>query len=83
MNKLPEGVAVILVYLEGTKLRKTLKLTKYESIINGYRLIKASNRKCRIYPINSKNSKNLSEIVLTFIWKEAMTLPEFEEYLND
>ncbi|QEA10546.1 hypothetical protein PP422_gp067 [Enterobacter phage vB_EhoM-IME523] len=84
MNKLPEGVGVYLIYKDGSKLRKaSARFTKYEAIVNGYRLLNASKRECRIYPVSSERPSIFIEATLVLAWNEAMNLEEFKEYLND
>lgn len=81
---LPKGIAVILVYRDGHNFRKTSKMTDYETILNGYRLLNASKREALIYPVNNEKKVHLTPATIKLtVWDESLTLEEFKEYLND
>lgn len=83
MAKLPEGIAVVLIYKDGDTFRKTGKMTQYETILNGYRLLNLSRRIPRIYPVNNERKVHLNGPITALAFKEALTLEEFKEYLYD
>lgn len=83
INKLPEKVGVILIYKDKGKFRKTPVRKTYEAIFNGWSALNATNRPCRIYPVNARHCVHLSDFNIHLAWDEAMTLNEFKEYLND
>lgn len=83
MNKLPEKVGVILIYKDKGKFRKTQILKNYETISNAYVALDDTNRPCRIYPVNTRYCVHLTDFNIHLAWGEAMSLKEFEEYLND
>lgn len=82
--KLPKGIAVILVYRDGKNFRKTAKMTNYETIINGFRMLNSSGREALIYPVNNERAVNLNSCTIKLrVWNESLTLEEFKEYICD
>lgn len=81
--KLPGGIAVILIYKDGYSFRKTCKMTNYESILNGYRMLNSSGREARIYPVDNGKKVHLTDTTIILALREAMTLDEFKEYIYD
>ncbi|BAQ22720.1 hypothetical protein AU156_gp070 [Edwardsiella phage PEi20] len=82
MLNLPEGVSVIMTYVEyNNKLCRTRKMTQGYAIAKACIAFRETNRKFRIYPISSKTK--YTKVNTSTAWNEGMTLKEFEEYLND
>ncbi len=81
--KLPDGIAVVLIYQDRYSFRKTCKMTNYESILNGYRMLNSSGRQALIYPVDNEKKVHLTDTTIVLALREAMTLDEFKEYLYD
>ena len=82
MLNLPEDVSVIMTFKEcDNKIHRVRKMTQGFIIAKACISFRESNRDFRIYPIASKTK--YTKVSTELAWNEGMTLPEFEEYLND
>lgn len=82
MINMPKDVSVILTFKEfDGKIHRTNKMTQGFIIAKACIFFRESKRDFRIYPIASKTKYN--KVPTELAWNEGMTLPEFEDYLND